>query len=83
MLLAWAAMACAVLSKGLVGVVIPGLVLAVYVAIERDLSPLKRLHWWPGLGLFAAIVLPWFVLVQQRNPEFFGFFFVNEHFALP
>jgi len=79
-LLAWAAAACAVLSKGLVGVVIPGLVLAVHLAIERDLSLLRRLHWIPGLCLFAAIVLPWFVLVQQRNPEFFHFFFVHEHF---
>ena len=86
MLLAWAAAACAVLSKGLIGVVIPGLVLAVYVAIERDLSALRRLHWIGGLSLFAAIVLPWFVLVQDRNPEFFHFFFVHEHFeryALP
>ncbi len=80
MLLAWAAAAGAVLSKGLVGVVIPGLALAVYVAIERDLSALKRLHWIPGGALFAAIVLPWFVLVQDRNPEFFRFFFVYEHF---
>src|SRR5882672_14337 len=80
MLLAWAAAACAVLSKGLVGVVIPGLVLAVYVALERELSALRRLHWIPGLSLFAAIVLPWFLLVQNRNPEFFHFFFVYEHF---
>src|SRR5260221_1971901 len=86
MLLAWAAAGCAVLSKGLVGIVIPGLVLAVYLAFERDLSVLRRLHWIPGLSLFAAIVLPWFILVQDRNPEFFQFFFVHEHFeryALP
>ena len=80
MLLAWAAAACAVLSKGLVGVLIPGLALAVYALVERDLAPLKRLHWIAGLSLFAAIVAPWFVLVQHRNPEFFRFFFVHEHF---
>ena len=80
MLLAWAAAACAVLSKGLVGIVIPGLVLAVHMAVERDLSPLRRLHWIPGVCLFAAIALPWFVLVQHRNPEFFQFFFIHEHF---
>jgi 4-amino-4-deoxy-L-arabinose transferase-like glycosyltransferase len=80
MLLAWAALACALLSKGLVSVVIPGLALAVYMAVERDLSPLKRMRWIPGLALFAAIVLPWFVMVQERNPEFFRFFFIHEHF---
>src|SRR5712664_3271523 len=80
MILAWAAMACAVLSKGIVGIVIPGLALLVYLAIERDLSVLRRLHSIPGLCVFAAIVLPWFILVQQRNPEFFQFFFIREHF---
>ena len=80
MILAWAGMACAVLSKGIVGIVIPALALLAYVALERDLSPLKRLHWAPGLGVFGAIALPWFVLAQQRNPEFFHFFFIQEHF---
>src|SRR5215470_12959321 len=41
MLLAWAALGCAVLSKGLVSVVLPGLALAVYCAVERDLSALR------------------------------------------
>ena len=80
MLLAWAAAAFAVLSKGLVGVVIPGLAVAAYVAVERDLSALRRLHWIAGLALFSAIAVPWFILVQQRNPEFFHFFFIREHF---
>jgi len=80
MILAWAAMACAVLSKGLIGIVLPAVALLVYVAIERDWALLRRLHWAPGLAVFGTIVLPWFVLVQYRNPEFFHFFFVREHF---
>src|SRR5438128_1780532 len=79
MILAWAAVACAALSKGIVGIVIPGLALLVYIAVERDVSLLRRLHWVPGLCVFGAIVLPWFILVQQRNPEFFPFFFIREH----
>lgn len=80
MTLAWAAMACAVLSKGIVGIVLPVLALMVYVAVERDWALLRRLHWAPGLCVFGAIVLPWFVLVQQRNPEFLHLFFIGEHF---
>jgi 4-amino-4-deoxy-L-arabinose transferase-like glycosyltransferase len=79
MIFAWAGMACAVLSKGIVGIVIPGLALLVYVALERELSLLRRLHWVPGLCVFGAIALPWFVLAQHRNPEFFHFFFIREH----
>lgn len=80
MILGWAAAGCAVLSKGVVGVVLPSLALLVYVAIEREWSLLRRLHWGPGLCVFGAIVLPWFVLVQLKNPEFSRFFFIHEHF---
>ncbi len=86
MVLAWAAMACAVLSKGMVGIVLPALALLAYIAVERDLSLLRRLNWVPGLCAFAVIVLPWFLLIQLRNPEFFRFFVIGEHFerfALP
>jgi len=79
-MLAWAAAGCAVLSKGVVGVVLPSLALLAYVALERDWSLLRRLHWVPGLCVIGAIVLPWFVLVQLRNPEFLRFFFIHEHF---
>ncbi len=81
MLGCWAAMALAVLSKGLIGVVLPALVLAAYVALRRDLAVLSRLHWRLGPAVFLAITLPWFVLVTLRNPEFPAFFFIHEHFG--
>jgi len=80
MLAAWASMALAVLSKGLIGVVLPGLALAVYAVTARDAALLRRLHLLPGLAVLAAIAVPWFLLVQAANPEFFQFFFVQEHF---
>jgi 4-amino-4-deoxy-L-arabinose transferase-like glycosyltransferase len=86
MLGAWTMMGLAVLSKGLIGVVLPALALAAYVAVERDASVLRRLHWVPGLAVLVALTLPWFAAVQWRVPEFFDFFFVHEHvarFALP
>lgn len=81
MLACWAAMALAVLSKGLIGIVLPGLALAAYVGVTRDWSILRRLHLGKGLCLFLAIAAPWFVLVSLRNPEFPWFFFVHEHFG--
>ena len=79
MLAAWAAAACAMLSKGMVGIVLPGLALAMYCVVSRDLRIWKRLNLRQGIALFAIIVLPWFVLMQSRNPEFFHFFFIREH----
>lgn len=81
MLAVWAAMALAVLSKGLIGAVLPGAVLAIYVLIERDWRLLARLHLGKGLALFLLIAVPWFVAVSLANDEFARFFFVHEHFA--
>ncbi|MBB5016827.1 4-amino-4-deoxy-L-arabinose transferase-like glycosyltransferase [Chitinivorax tropicus] len=80
MMVVWFAMAGAMLSKGLIGLVIPGMALILYMLLTRQWSLLARMHWLPGLALFALIVLPWFVLVSQRNPEFLQFFFIHEHF---
>jgi 4-amino-4-deoxy-L-arabinose transferase-like glycosyltransferase len=77
---AWAAMAGAVLTKGLVGIVIPGATLVLYTLVQRDWRLWQRLHPITGLLLFLAITAPWFVIVSMRNPEFAWFFFVHEHF---
>lgn len=76
----WASMALAVLSKGLIGVVLPGFVLVVYTLAARDWALWKRLHLLTGLIVFFAVAAPWFVLISARNPEFAWFFFVHEHF---
>jgi 4-amino-4-deoxy-L-arabinose transferase-like glycosyltransferase len=81
MLVAWAAMALAVLSKGLIGIVLPGAVFVLYSLIQRDLQLWKRLHIGWGPLVFLAISGPWFVAVSLANPEFFQFFFIHEHFT--
>jgi len=80
MWLAAVAMGLAVLSKGLIGLVLPGAVLVLYMLIERDWGLLKRLHLFSSLIIFLAVTAPWFVAVSLANPEFFQFFFIHEHF---
>ena len=80
MLAAWGALALAVLSKGLIGLVLPGAALVLYVLIERDWRLAARLHPFTGITLLLALTLPWFVAVSLANPEFFRFFFIYEHF---
>lgn len=77
---AWAAMALAALSKGLMGVVLPVMVLGAYVVLQRDFGLLRRTHILTGSLLFLAIAAPWFVAVSLANPGFFDFFFIHEHF---
>lgn len=80
MLAVWAAMGVAVLTKGLMGLVLPGLVLVVYTLWSRDWALWKRMQIGLGLLVFAAVTVPWFALVMARNPEFAHFFFIHEHF---
>ena len=79
MLAAWTLCALAVLTKGVVGVVLPVLAVGAYVVVRRDASLLRRLHVGAGLAVLLVVAAPWFVLVELRNPGFAEFFFVHEH----
>jgi 4-amino-4-deoxy-L-arabinose transferase-like glycosyltransferase len=80
MLAAWAAAAAAVLSKGLIGLVLPGGAFVLYLLLRRDWGLVKRLYLVRGAALFFAVAAPWFVAVSLANPEFARFFFIHEHF---
>lgn len=79
--LAWVAAGLAVLSKGLVGVVLPATALMGYSALYRDYSLWKRLSPASGAALLLLVAAPWFVAVSRDNPDFMQFFFVHEHFT--
>jgi 4-amino-4-deoxy-L-arabinose transferase-like glycosyltransferase len=81
MLGAWCAMGLALLSKGLIGVVIPLMSVALYASVHRQWQLWRRLHPLKGMCLMLAIAAPWFIAVSLRNPEFPRFFFLEEHFA--
>lgn len=79
----WAAYAMAglgVLAKGLIGVVLPGLVIALWLLLTRRGRLVWRLLSLPGVALLLAVAAPWFVLMQQRYPGFWDYFFVYQHF---
>jgi len=72
--------ALAVLSKGLVGILIPGAVALLYMLIQRDWRLALRAQPWWTLAALLLLAAPWFVLVSARNPEFAHFFFIFQHF---
>jgi 4-amino-4-deoxy-L-arabinose transferase-like glycosyltransferase len=80
LLIFYAAMALATLTKGLIGIVLPGTVLFWYIVLTRRWRLIGRALYLPGLVLFFALVLPWFIAVCRVNPDFFHFFFIQEHF---
>ncbi|MGC1549207.1 MAG: glycosyltransferase family 39 protein, partial [Rhodanobacter sp.] len=77
----WFALALAVLSKGLIGVVLPGMALVVYMVWQRDFSVLRRLSLFTGAVILLVTCAPWFIAICHRHPDFFDYFFIKEHFT--
>ena len=69
----------ATLAKGPVAPFLAFLVIVAFAALRREWSIIKRSFWWPGVILYFAIVLPWFIAVQHENPTFFREFFLEHN----
>jgi 4-amino-4-deoxy-L-arabinose transferase-like glycosyltransferase len=76
--LAYFSAGCAFLTKGLIGLVFPLMIVGAWLLWRRRWRELPRygLPW--GLALIVAINLPWYALVQRANPDFLHYFFVYQ-----
>jgi len=79
-LLGYVLMALAFLTKGLIGIAFPAIVIALWILFTRQWRLLSRLslHW--GILIILAITLPWMILAQTHNPHFLHYFFVVQQF---
>ncbi|MDY6833010.1 MAG: phospholipid carrier-dependent glycosyltransferase [Thermodesulfobacteriota bacterium] len=75
-----AGLACglAFLTKGFLALAVPVLALVPYLVWQRRYIDLLRMGWLPIL-FAAAVALPWSILIYLREPDFWQFFFWNEH----
>ncbi|HEY6928563.1 MAG TPA: glycosyltransferase family 39 protein, partial [Thermoanaerobaculia bacterium] len=73
------AAAGAFLTKGLIGIVLPGLVLVVWCLMTRRARLIGTLLRSPAPVVFLAAAAPWFVAAALRHPGFLQFFFIHEH----
>jgi 4-amino-4-deoxy-L-arabinose transferase-like glycosyltransferase len=71
--------ALAFLAKGLIGIVFPFGIVLIWLVASRRWRETLGLFSLVGILLFTAIAIPWLVLVQRANPDFFRFFFIQEH----
>jgi 4-amino-4-deoxy-L-arabinose transferase-like glycosyltransferase len=72
--------ALATLTKGLIGIVFPGMIIFLWMLVTNEWRVLRSMHLASGIAVFLLIAAPWHLLVQRANPEFFDFYFVREHF---
>jgi 4-amino-4-deoxy-L-arabinose transferase-like glycosyltransferase len=71
--------AAATLAKGPVAPFLAICIILAFAALRREWSLLKRTIWWPGIALYLAIVLPWYIAVSKRNPDFLKVFFLQHN----
>jgi hypothetical protein len=69
------------LAKGPVAPALSAVILVLFIAVKRDWRAIPRTLWIPGIVLYLAAMLPWYVAVQLRNPEFFRFFILEHNLA--
>jgi 4-amino-4-deoxy-L-arabinose transferase-like glycosyltransferase len=62
--------AAATLAKGPVAPFLALSIICIFLGLRREWSALRRTVWIPGLLLFFAMVLPWYIEVQRKNPTF-------------
>ena len=73
-----------VLTKGLIGIAFPVLIIIGYLCLVGGLKHLLKLRLFSSFLIFLAIAAPWHVLASLRNPAqgeakgFFWFYFINE-----
>jgi 4-amino-4-deoxy-L-arabinose transferase-like glycosyltransferase len=67
--------AAATLAKGPVAPFLALAIICLFLGLRREWSALRRTIWIPGILLYLAMVLPWYIAVQRRNPTFFNEFF--------
>lgn len=78
--LAYTGCALAVLAKGLIGIVFPGMIILLWLLFTRNWKLLKEMRLVTGILLFLIIAVPWHVLAEQQNPTFYyEYFYVNHY----
>lgn len=74
-------MALGTLAKGPVAPLLGGITIVLFSVVARDLRPIFRTLWIPGILLFFAVALPWYIAVQVENPQFFREFVLEHNLA--
>jgi len=74
-------MALGMLAKGPVAPALATIVIILYAIAVRDARLIARTAWPAGILLFLAVLLPWYIAVQLRNPQFFREFILKHNLA--
>ena len=74
----YACMALAILTKGLTGIVLPGLIMGLFLVTTTSKKLLKQFFNLKTILCFILVALPWHLWVAMTNKGFFWFYFIHE-----
>ena len=77
----YVAASLATLTKGPIGLLLPGLAVGLFVIVTRRTELLRQMRILPGAVIFLAIVSPWFIMMEQANNGYLDYFIVKQHFG--
>jgi 4-amino-4-deoxy-L-arabinose transferase-like glycosyltransferase len=72
-------MALGMLAKGPVAPLLAALIIVIFELVQRDTRLIARTLWLPGILLFLAVSLPWYVAVELGNPQFLREFILQHN----
>jgi 4-amino-4-deoxy-L-arabinose transferase-like glycosyltransferase len=79
--LCYAAMGFAVLAKGPIGLLLPGMIIGLFLLVKGRLNFLKEMALGWGALIFLIVAAPWYVLISMRNPDYISYFILKQNFG--
>jgi 4-amino-4-deoxy-L-arabinose transferase-like glycosyltransferase len=77
----YAFLALGTLAKGPIAPFLAAAIVLAFVLLRRDWTTLRKTLSVPGLLLYFAVALPWYILVQHANPQFVKVFIFEHNLA--
>ena len=74
----YACLGLAVMTKGFIGAVFPGIAIALFILSTKRLDMARRLASPSGILLFIAITLPWHIMMEAKHPGFLNAYVIDE-----
>lgn len=68
------------LTKGLIGLLFPGVITFSWIIFTKRWQILKSLYIPLGFVILLAILLPWHIYLQHLHPDFFHFYILEQQF---
>jgi 4-amino-4-deoxy-L-arabinose transferase-like glycosyltransferase len=79
LMLFYASAGLAVLAKGPIGLLLPGMIIILFLLLRGRFDFLKEMSLGWGALVFLAVAAPWYVLISMRNEDYLSYFFLRQN----